>query len=264
MPVQESSDTKTGTSSGLDRGAISVVDLRKTFRVPRGGASSLRERVVHPTRRQVFDVTHPLNGVSFEVGRGEFFGITGRNGSGKSTLLRCLAGIYQADSGKVEVSGRTAPFIELGSGFDQELPAQDNAVITGVLLGLSPAAARARLDEIFAFAELEHVRHARLKNYSSGMLVRLAFSVLLAVDADVLLLDEVLAVGDAAFKEKCYARFEEFRREERTVIFVTHDMETVERYCDRALLLQDGHVMALGDPYDVARAYEATNGVRRR
>ncbi len=243
---------------------IAVVDLHKTFRLPRGGASSVRERVVHPLRRQVFDITRPLSGVSFDVGRGEFFGIVGRNGSGKSTLLRCLAGIYHPDSGRAEVSGRIAPFIELGSGFDQELPAQDNAVITAVLLGLSPAAARARLDEIFAFAELGHMRHARLKNYSSGMLVRLAFSVLLAVDADVLLLDEVLAVGDAGFKEKCYARFEAFRREQRTVVFVTHDMELVERYCDRALLLEDGQVMSLGDPYKVARAYKATNGVRPR
>jgi ABC-type polysaccharide/polyol phosphate transport system ATPase subunit len=239
--------------------AISVQDLEKTYRTPREAVSSLRDRVVHPLRKREFDILHPLAGVSFDVERGEFFGIVGRNGSGKSTLLRCLAGIYHADRGTARVNGRTAAFIELGGGFDQELSAEDNALITAILLGLSPAEARARVDEIFAFAELEEARQMRLKNYSSGMLVRLAFSTIVAVDADVILLDEVLAVGDAGFREKCVERFELFKREGRTVVLVTHSMDLVERHCDRALLLHDGKVQQIGGPEEIARAYFDVN-----
>ena len=171
--------------------------------------------------------------------RGEFFGIVGRNGSGKSTLLKCLAGIYGADTGRIEVVGRVSPFIELGVGFNPDLTARDNVVINAIMLGLSRREARRRFDEIIEFAELEEFVDLKLKNYSSGMSVRLGFSVAIQVDADVLLVDEVLAVGDASFQRKCFDEFDRLRAEKRTILFVTHDMNTVERllrprHADRA------------------------------
>jgi ABC-type polysaccharide/polyol phosphate transport system ATPase subunit len=197
--------------------------------------------------------------VTFDVKRGEFFGVVGRNGSGKSTLLKCLAGIYGADSGRVEVVGRVSPFIELGVGFNPDLTARDNVVINAVMLGLSRREARRRFDEIIAFAELEEFVDLKLKNYSSGMSVRLGFSVAIQVDAEVLLVDEVLAVGDAAFQRKCFDEFERLRAEQRTILFVTHDMNTVERFCDRAMLIERGRVLEIGAPADITKHYNEVN-----
>ena len=186
--------------------------------------------------------------VSLEIAPGEFFGIVGRNGSGKSTLLKCLAGIYDIDSGELEINGRLSPFIELGVGFNMDLTARDNVIINAIMLGLSRKQARERFDDIIAFAELEDFIDLKLKNYSSGMYVRLAFATAVQVDADILLIDEVLAVGDANFQQKCFDEFTRLQRRGRTILFVTHDMGSVERFCDRAMLLEHGRVVDIGEP----------------
>ncbi|MBW3608141.1 MAG: ABC transporter ATP-binding protein, partial [Actinobacteria bacterium] len=217
--------------------AVLVDDVAKTFRLPREQVSTLKERVLHPMRRQRFDKLRALRGVTFEVRRGEVFGIVGRNGSGKSTLLKCLAGIYATDAGAIYVNGRMSTFIELGVGFNPDLAARDNSVLNAIMLGLSRRQARERFDEIIAFAELEEFVDLKLKNYSSGMSVRLAFAVAIQVDAEILVVDEVLAVGDAAFQQKCFEQFNRMKAERRTIVFVTHDMSAVERFCDRAMLI---------------------------
>ncbi len=239
--------------------AIAVSGLSKQFRIPHEQASTFKELALHPFRRTKIDTLQALQDVTFRIEPGEFFGVVGRNGSGKSTLLKCLAGIYRADSGEMYLNGRLSTFIELGVGFNPELAARDNVLINAVMLGLSPREARERTDEIVAFAELEDFVDLKLKNYSSGMFVRLAFSVMIAVDADVLLVDEVLAVGDASFQQKCFDQFERLRGEGRTVVLVTHDMGAVERACDRAVLLEGGRVSALGDPREIANAYARAN-----
>ena len=196
--------------------------------------------------------------------RGEFFGVVGRNGSGKSTLLKCLAGIYGLDSGRIVVDGRMSTFIELGVGFNPDLAARDNVIMNGIMLGLTPREAQARYDEIIDFAELRDYQELKLKNYSSGMYVRLAFSVAIQVEADILLIDEVLAVGDAAFQQKCFDVFNDMRDAGRTVLFVTHDMGSVTRMCDRALLLEHGDAVMIDEPDAVANRYLELNFAREQ
>ncbi len=200
-----------------------------------------------------------LDDVSFDIHQGEFFGIVGRNGSGKSTLLKLLASIYRADAGTIRLAGRLAPFIELGVGFNPELTARENVVLNGVMMGLTPKETRNRLDAVIEFAELEEFADLKLKNYSSGMQVRLAFSVMLQADADVLLIDEVLAVGDASFQQKCADAFNEMKAEGKTIVLVTHEMPTVEQYCHRAMLVDGGKVQLIGDPAEVGRRYLQLN-----
>jgi len=237
--------------------AVSVEEVGKEFRLPHEQAHTLKERALHPFRRSGSDRLHALEDVSFAVAEGEFFGIVGRNGSGKSTLLKCLAGIYKVDRGRIRMRGRLSTFIELGVGFNPDLPARDNVMINGIMLGLSPKEALRRFDAIIAFAELEEFVDLKLKNYSSGMQVRLAFSVMSQVDADVLLIDEVLAVGDAAFQQKCFERFLKLKSEGRTIVFVTHDMHAVERFCDRAMLIDRGRMVMLDQPQAFEAAVEA-------
>jgi ABC-type polysaccharide/polyol phosphate transport system ATPase subunit len=239
--------------------AVLVEGVQKDFRIPEEQVHTLKERVLHPLRRPSHNQFRVLRDVSFDVGKGEFFGIVGRNGSGKSTLLKCLAGIYGIDQGRMYVDGRVSTFIELGVGFNVELPARDNILINATMLGLSQRDARNRVDAVLDFAELHEFVDLKLKNYSSGMLVRLAFSVMIQVDADVLLIDEVLAVGDAAFQQKCFDEFSRLRRENRTVILVTHDMGAVERFCDRAMLIERGHVVDIGEPQPVSMHYLQLN-----
>jgi ABC-type polysaccharide/polyol phosphate transport system ATPase subunit len=239
--------------------AIQVEDLHKAFRIPTHRVDSLKERAVRPFAARDYRELRALDGISFDVRQGEFFGIVGRNGSGKSTLLKLLASIYRADSGTIRMAGRLAPFIELGVGFNQELSARENVVLNGVMMGLTPQEARDRLDSVIEFAELEEFADLKLKNYSSGMLVRLAFSLMLEVDADVLLIDEVLAVGDAAFQQKCADAFRDMKAEGRTIVLVTHEMSTVEQFCDRAMLIRDGNIDRIGDPGEVGRAYLKLN-----
>jgi ABC-type polysaccharide/polyol phosphate transport system ATPase subunit len=243
--------------------AISVRDLHKTFLMPGHRPATLKERAMHPFRRIPKTEVPAARGISFEVANGEFFGIVGRNGSGKSTLLKLLAGVYRPDSGEIVAPGRISPLIELGVGFNMELPAKDNVVINGTLLGLSRAEAQKRFEPIIEFAGLEEFTELKLKNYSSGMLVRLAFATAVQVDADIVLLDEVLAVGDAGFQEKCFEVFRQMKREGRTIVFVTHAMDAVRRFCDRAILLDRGEIVASGDPPEVAEQYrESATGER--
>jgi ABC-type polysaccharide/polyol phosphate transport system ATPase subunit len=239
--------------------AIVVEHLHKTFRLPHRRYSTLKERVLHPFSARSFDELRAVDDMSFSVDRGEFFGIVGRNGSGKSTLLKCLAGIYDSDSGDIALEGRLSPFIELGVGFNPELTARDNVLLNAIMLGLTRRQARDRFDDIIAFAELEEFVDLPLKNYSSGMSVRLAFAVTVEVDADVLLIDEVLAVGDAAFQQKCFEQFEQLKRDGRTIVLVTHDMSAVERFCDRAMLVDHGRMLQIGDPHEIALAYNELN-----
>lgn len=236
-------------------------DIHKAFTVPHSRQTTLKERLTSPFGGDA-DVVHALRGVSFEVAPGEFFGVVGRNGSGKSTLLKIAAGIYEADRGRVEVTGRLSPVIELGAGFRPDLSARDNVMLGGTLLGIPPAELRARLEDILVFADVEELAEVKLKNYSSGMSVRLAFSLAIHARADVLLVDEVLAVGDASFQAKCFDQFERMRREGRTVVLVSHDMDTIERYCDRAVLLEKGLVEEIGDPALVAERYREVNRQR--
>jgi ABC-type polysaccharide/polyol phosphate transport system ATPase subunit len=175
---------------------VHLGEVHKSFKLPHEQYHTLKQRAIHGFRKGGFDVLHAVNDISLDIAQGEFFGIVGRNGSGKSTLLKCLAGVYRTDRGELGISGRLAPFIELGVGFNSELTARDNAIINAIMLGLTRKEAEARLEEIVAFAELEGFMHLKLKNFSSGMHVRLAFSVAIQVDADILLIDEVLAVGD--------------------------------------------------------------------
>ncbi|MGH2897796.1 MAG: ABC transporter ATP-binding protein, partial [Solirubrobacteraceae bacterium] len=239
--------------------AVVVSDLAKRFVIPRERSHTLKERVLHPVGRGRADQLDALSGVSFNVPAGEFCGIVGRNGSGKSTLLKCLGGIYRADRGTIHVRGRMSTFIELGVGFNPDLAARDNIVANGILLGLSAAEARRRVDAVIDFAELEEFADLKLKNYSSGMHVRLAFSVMIQVEADILLIDEVLAVGDASFQQKCFDVFNDLRDRGKTILLVTHDMGSVERFCHRAILLERGELVAAGDPHEVATRYLEIN-----
>ncbi len=239
--------------------AISVRNVSKTFRLPQQQYHTLKERALHPFRSTEYDELHAVKGISLEIAEGEFFGIVGRNGSGKSTLLKCIAGIYRWDTGSISVAGRLSPFIELGVGFNPDLNARDNVVINAVMLGLTRKQAMDRFEHVVAFAELEGFMDLRLKNYSSGMLVRLAFATAIQVDAEVLLIDEVLAVGDAAFQQKCFEEFFRLKREGKTIVFVSHDMHSVERFCDRAMLMEHGHMTKIGEPRAVGRAYHELN-----
>jgi ABC-type polysaccharide/polyol phosphate transport system ATPase subunit len=233
--------------------------VSKAFQLPHQRYHTLKERALHPLRSNTFDVLQAVDNISVEIPRGEFFGIVGRNGSGKSTLLKCLAGIYRIDEGDLTIYGRLSPFIELGVGFNMDLTARDNVLINAIMLGLTRKQARERFDRIISFAALEEFLDLKLKNYSSGMLVRLAFSVAIQVDADILLIDEVLAVGDASFQQKCYDEFERVKKAGRTVVFVTHDMGAVERFCDRAMLLERGKMLEIGAPEQIARSYRQVN-----
>jgi ABC-type polysaccharide/polyol phosphate transport system ATPase subunit len=244
--------------------AISIKNVTKSFRLPHEQYHTLKERTLHAFRNRSFDVLNAVSDVSIDVAQGEFFGIVGRNGSGKSTLLKCLAGIYDIDAGQIQINGRLSPFIELGVGFNMDLTARDNVVINAIMLGLTRKQARDRFDDIIAFAELEEFIDLKLKNYSSGMYVRLAFATAVQVDADILLIDEVLAVGDANFQQKCFDELTRLQQAGRTMILVTHDMGAVERFCDRAMLLERGRVVDIGEPGSIARQYNQHNFRRTR
>jgi ABC-type polysaccharide/polyol phosphate transport system ATPase subunit len=235
--------------------AVTVDELEKSFRIPKRRSESAKLRWL-PERYETLEV---LRGISFTIERGELFGLMGRNGSGKSTLLRIISGVYPADAGRVEVNGRLAPALELGVGFNSELSASENAAVNGVMLGLSRREARRRIASTLDFADLTEFSETRLKDLSSGMRMRLAFAALIETDPDILLVDEILAVGDRAFQEKCTEAFETYRRRGRTIVLVSHATGLIERLSDRALLLEDGQVEALGDPGEVAARYIEVN-----
>ena len=235
--------------------AIEVSGITKSFALPHEVRSTLKEHFLHPLRRMTYEHQHALSDISFDVMQGEFFGIIGPNGSGKSTLLKILAGIYRQDSGTVVVHGLLSPFIELGVGFNPELNARDNIMINGTLLGLTREQLNERFDSILEFAELERFADQKLKNYSSGMQLRLAFSIAIQVPFDILMLDEVLAVGDDAFQKKCFAVFDELRATDKTIVFVSHDLATMKRYCDRVAYIESGELRRIGSPDDVVDFY---------
>jgi ABC-type polysaccharide/polyol phosphate transport system ATPase subunit len=236
---------------------VIVVDhVSKGFLLPHQRRTSVKEVFLHPLRKVDYERNLALNDVTFSVEDGECFGVIGPNGGGKSTLLKILAGIYRPDAGSVRIAGRLSPFIELGVGFQPDLNARDNIRVNGTLLGLTPKEVDERFDEIVGFAELERFVDQKLKNYSSGMQVRLAFAIAIQVPFEILLLDEVLAVGDQSFQEKCFETFERFRDEGKSIVLVSHDLTSIGRYCDRALLLQDGLCTGIGPAQDVIELYE--------
>ena len=236
--------------------ALRVTDVTKDFRLPTERTSSLKGALFSLIRGTTgYRTQHVLKGLSFEVKKGDFFGIVGKNGSGKSTLLKIISQIYTPNSGSVQVNGKLVPFIELGVGFNPELTGRENVYLNGAMLGFSREEIDAMYDDIVAFAELEDFMEQKLKNYSSGMQVRLAFSVAIKSQGDILVLDEVLAVGDEAFQKKCQDYFFQAKRERKTIILVTHSMGDVRKYCNKAILIQDGRITKSGKPDDVANAY---------
>lgn len=241
--------------------AIKVENLTKTFKVPVERSSGIKQKIINVLKgRKGYREFTPLRDISFEIKKGEFFGIVGRNGSGKSTLLKSIAGIYTIESGKVHVNGTLVPFIELGVGFNPELTGRENIYLNGALLGFSNKEMAGMYDEIVDFAELHDFMEERLKNYSSGMQVRLAFSIAIRAKGDILLLDEVLAVGDEEFQRKSNDFFDKIKKDKtKTVILVTHSMGSVRKYCNKALMLDKGEIVAIGSPGDVSNQYSLEN-----
>ena len=207
--------------------------------------------------RQSFQIHEfdALKGISFGVMAGETVGIIGRNGSGKSTILKIIARVYRPTAGTVEVFGRVSPLIELGAGFHPELTGRENIILAGALMGIDPDDMRNRLDAVISFCELQDFIDAPVKQYSSGMFARLGFAVATEIDPDILLVDEILAVGDEAFQQKCLERMNNFRRQGKTIVYVSHDMNTVKSLCDRVLLLDHGQLLETGDPEQVISRY---------
>lgn len=237
---------------------IQVKNLSKSFVIPHQRHDSLVEYLSHPNRifkpsGEKFTV---LKDIDLDVYPGDFLGIMGRNGSGKSTLLKILAGIYSPTSGSVKVRGKMVPFLELGVGFNSELSGRENVFLNGIILGLSRSFLNEKYNEIVKFAELEKFMDMPLKNYSSGMQVRLAFSIAIMADADVYILDEVLAVGDIEFQKKCFNIFREYKKKKKTIILVTHSSASVKDFCNRAAFLKDGRLHFYDSIDDVIKAYE--------
>lgn len=238
--------------------AIRVENVSKNFILPHEKISSVKGAFTNITKKRTKhskEVQHALKDISFEIKKGEFFGIVGRNGSGKSTLLKILAGIYQPTSGKVSTAGKLVPFIELGVGFNPELTGRENVYLNGAMLGFSEKEVSKMYNDIVEFAELEKFMDQKLKNYSSGMQVRLAFSMATRSEADILLIDEVLAVGDADFQRKCFNYFKSLKRNKKTVVFVSHDMDAIREYCDRAMMVNESELSILGSTSKVSQEY---------
>lgn len=245
-----------------DEIAIKVSNVSKSFKLPHEKHTSVKSFVVNPFKKRTYEKQEVLKNINFEVKKGEFFGIVGRNGSGKSTLLKLLAGIYSPDVGSVQTSGKLTPFIELGVGFSPELSGRENVYLNGALLGFNRKEMAAMYNSIVEFAELEAHMDKKLKNYSSGMQVRLAFSIAVKAKSDILVFDEVLAVGDESFQQKCLRIFEEYRRTGQTVVLVTHDMGTVKNLCTRAMLINDGNIEMIGSVDNVAERYSDLNSMK--
>ena len=237
--------------------AIEVDRVSKTYRIPHERQTSLAERLLSGFRPAQVEKLRAVDDVSLEIPKGEFVGIIGANGSGKSTLLKLMAGVLVPDTGQVTVHGSLVPLLELGLGFHQELTARENVALYGTVLGYPRAELDRRIDEVIAFAELERFRDAKLKNLSSGMVMRLAFATALRAEADILLLDEVMAVGDARFQQKCIEVFAELKRKKKTIILVTHDLSAVRRFCERAFWLDKGRLAMSGDATHVVSMYIA-------
>ena len=250
-----------GTSDADQPVVLKVDHVAKSFRLPTEQASGLKMAFLNWTKGiKGYTEQKVLRDITFEVRKGDFFGIVGRNGSGKSTLLKIISQIYVPEKGTVQVNGKLVPFIELGVGFNPELTGRENVYLNGALLGFSRAEIDEMYDDIVEFAELGEFMDQKLKNYSSGMQVRLAFSVAIKAQGDILVLDEVLAVGDEAFQKKCDAFFKSVKADpSKTVILVTHSMASMKRYCNKAILIKDGEIIVSGDPREVADQYSLEN-----
>lgn len=237
--------------------AVEVKNIKKSFYLPNHKNNSLKTAITQAFKKKDKggSTFNALDGISFKVEKGDFFGILGRNGSGKSTLLKIISEIYQPTAGSVKHDGKVVSFIELGVGFKTELTGRDNIFLNGALLGFSRKEVEDMYDDIVAFAELEKFMDQKLKNYSSGMKVRLAFSVAIRAKADILILDEVLAVGDASFQKKCTDYFETLKGNGKTVILVTHSMGNVRRFCNKAIVIEKGKVIFDGAADEAADTY---------
>lgn len=239
---------------------VKVEKLYKSFHLPHEKHNGIKQALISMFRgKKGYEIQRVLNDISFEIKKGEFFGIVGRNGSGKSTLLKLLAGIYTPDKGDAHIAGTVTPFIELGVGFNPELTGRDNVYLNSALLGMSRDEVDKIYDQIVHFAELDKFMDQKLKNYSSGMQVRLAFSIAIRAKSDVLIMDEVLAVGDASFQKKCFDVFRKLKAEGRTIILVTHDMGNVEKFCDRVLILDKGKILDITTPPNASSIYGRLN-----
>lgn len=236
---------------------IEIQDVSKSFYLPHERHDTLVEYLTHPLRifKRNGEMYQVLKDIDLKIYPGDFIGIMGRNGSGKSTLLKIIAGIYAPTTGKVTISGSVAPFLELGVGFNQELSGKENVYLNGIILGMNKRKIKQKYDEIVQFAELERFMEMPLKNYSSGMKVRLAFSIAIMTDAEIYILDEVLSVGDIAFQKKCSGVFAKFKKEKKTVILVTHNANAVKELCTRAVFLKDGIMHDYQDVNKVVKAY---------
>jgi len=241
-----------------DNISIKVENLTKSFKIPEhGSAVTLQDRFVNPLKKKKFIKFTALNDLSFEVKKGEFFSVIGPNGAGKSTLLKLISGIYIPESGNVEINGKLVPFLELGVGFNPDLSARENVYLNGVILGLTKKEVDKYIDDIFSFAELTDFADMSIKNFSSGMQVRLAFSIAIKVESDILVLDEVLAVGDGEFQKKCFAYFDEIVGK-KTILFVSHGLASVKKYSDRVLWLKEDKTYEIGDPTEMVEKYSKT------
>ena len=243
--------------------AIKVSNVKKQFRVYLDKGSSLKERFLS-FKRNKYEVRTVLNGVSFEVGRGEAVGLIGHNGCGKSTLLKLLTRIMYPNEGSIEMNGRVSSLIELGAGFHPDMSGRENIYINAAIFGLTKREIDARLEDIIAFSELEEFIDNPVRTYSSGMYMRLAFSVAINVDADILLIDEILAVGDANFQMKCFNRLREIKQQGVTIVLVSHALSQIEQICDRTIWIQDGLIRMDGNPRDVHMAYSDFMGEKRQ
>jgi lipopolysaccharide transport system ATP-binding protein len=237
---------------------IALKEVNKVFRLPHDKKTTLRQRFVSLLQKGTYEELYALRNINLKVNEGEFLGIIGKNGAGKSTLLKVVARVFEPTSGRISINGNIAPFLELGVGFQWELTVRDNIFFYGALLGMSRQEVEEKYDWIIDFSGLERFVDAKLKNLSSGMQVRLGFSITVSVKSPILLVDEVLAVGDMDFQQKCYNSFEEFKRNGRTILFVSHGLEAVERFCDRVVLLENGTIFADGEP-DLAIAQYRRN-----
>lgn len=226
--------------------AVQISNLTKQFIVPHEVRDTLKENVLNFLKRKTYERFNAVNGVSFEIQRGEFVGIIGKNGSGKSTLLKMMAGIYGANTGKVQTQGRIIPFLELGIGFQPELTARENIFINGTLLGMTRKQIIQKFDQIVSFAEVENFLDLKIKNYSSGMRARLAFAIAKEADGDIYLCDEVLAVGDESFQQKCINVFKEWHRQGKTIVLVSHNSELIKQLCTRVIMLENGNLVEDG------------------